>query len=246
MRKSVAACRMFAICLFMAAYLVIVGIPVLTYCRLISNPKLALRLTRLLDRIILFLAGISVEIEGLEKIPKSGCVLVGNHRSIVDVTAVFLDLPVDIRFLGKKELFHIPLVSYALSTMGMIPVDRSNPEAAAKSIDLAVSVLKDGKSFVLFPEGTRSRSGELLPFKKGAFVLAIKAQVPVVPFTMFGAAEALRPDTPFLYPGKVRIVIHDPISTQGMDLEQRNLLLQKARGMIEQSLRDRAQPDMVS
>ena len=236
MRKWFAAARFIGICIFISAYLIVVGIPVLTYCRLIQKPNLALRLTKLLDRIVLFFAGVSITIEGSEKVPASGCVYVGNHRSLVDSAAVFIGLPGDLRFLGKKELFRIPLVSYAFRTMGVIEVDRTNSEAAARSIDRAVGVLRDGKSFVLFPEGTRTRTGELLPFKKGAFVLAIKAQVPVLPFTLFGTAESLQPDKPFLYAGNVRIVIHDPIPTAGMDLEQRNIVLEKARKVIENSL----------
>jgi 1-acyl-sn-glycerol-3-phosphate acyltransferase len=119
--------------------------------------------------------------------------------------------------------------------MGMIEVDRSNPEAAAASIDLAVSVIRSGKSFVLFPEGTRSRQDSMLPFKKGAFVLAIKAAAPVVPFTLLGTDLALKPDTLNLYGGEVRIIIHDPITTREMTLEDRQTLLEKARSRIEQT-----------
>jgi 1-acyl-sn-glycerol-3-phosphate acyltransferase len=231
--KWLAGIRMIFICTVISLYLIIVGIPVLTYCRLISNPKLALRLTRVLDRIVHFLAGVRVETEGLEKInPEEGYVYVGNHRSFADVTAVFLVLPGDLRFLAKKEVYKIPLVSFALKTMGMIEVDRSNHEAAAQSIDRAVSHLRSGRSVVLFPEGTRNRGEGLLPFKKGAFVLAIKAGVPIVPLTILGADKTIKPDTILLYPSTIRIIVGDPIATAGMDLENRDNLLEQTRSII--------------
>ena len=240
MKKVVAGLRMIFICCFIAAYLVIVGIPLLTYCRLIRNPALGLRYTKLLDRMVLFLAGVTVLVEGREKVdPARGNVYVGNHRSLIDVCAVFLALPGDLRFLAKKELYKIPLVSFALRTMGIIEVDRSDSDAAAKSIDRAVSEIRAGRSVVLFPEGTRSRQPHLLPFKKGAFVLAIKAQAPVVPVTLLGMDQALRPDTILLYPSTVRLIIHDPIETTGMTLDDRNSLLERARTTIEETFEGR-------
>lgn len=246
MRKVVAGLRMIFVCCFIAVYLVIVGIPILTYCRLIRNPSLALRYTRLLDRMALFLAGITVLVEGTEKVdPARGNVFVGNHRSLLDVCAVFIALPGDLRFLAKKELYKIPLVSFALRTMGIIEVDRTDSEAAAKSIDHAVSQIQAGRSVVLFPEGTRSRQPHLLPFKKGAFVLAIKAQAPIVPVTLLGMDRALKPDTILLYPSTVKLIIHDPIETKGMTLDDRNWLLEMARGVIEETFEDKQNKTVV-
>jgi 1-acyl-sn-glycerol-3-phosphate acyltransferase len=236
MKKLIAAFRLIFICIVISLYLIVVGIPILTFCRIKGDPHIALRLTKLLDHIILFLAGIRVELEGREKISETrGCVYVGNHRSFVDACAALLVLPGDLRFLAKKEIYKIPLVSFALRTMGIIEVDRSNPEASAKSIDRAVAEIQAGRSVVLFPEGTRSRSPHMLPFKKGAFVLAIKAKALVVPITLLGMAELLRPDTLFLFPGKVKIIIHDPIETASLELEDRTELLEKARAVIEQT-----------
>lgn len=235
-RKLFAAARMIFICILISLYLIIVGIPVLTYCRLKSDPRLALRLTRLLDRLLLFVAGIHVEVEGKERIrDQRGYVYVGNHRSLVDAAAAFLVLPGDLRFLAKKEIYKIPLVSFALRTMGIIEVDRSDPEAAARSIDRAVGEIQSGRSVILFPEGTRSRTAEMLPFKKGAFVLAIMAKAPLVPVTLLGMAELLQPDTPFLFPGRVKIIIHDPIETANLELDDRNELLERARKIIAET-----------
>jgi len=190
--------------------------------------------TKLLDRMILFLGRVRLEVTGLEKLdPKRGCVYVGNHRSHVDSASIFAACPADARFLIKKEVFRIPLVSFALRTMGMIEVDRSNSDAASRSIDRAVSEIQSGTSIILFPEGTRSRYPHILPFKKGAFVLAIRSQAPVVPFTVIGADRALKPDTLLLYGGPVRLIFHDPIETKGMDLEDRQFLLEKTQKTVE-------------
>jgi 1-acyl-sn-glycerol-3-phosphate acyltransferase len=232
--KLVAAGRMILLCCVIVIYLIVIGIPILLYCKLVGNPKVGLRFARILDHILLFIAGLSYEVEGLEKLsPNQGYVYVGNHRSFADVTVVFLVFPGELRYLAKKELYQIPLVGFALRTLGTIEVDRSDSEAASKSIDRAVEELKAGASIILFPEGTRSRKAGMLPFKKGAFVLAIKAQVPIVPFTLLGTDQAIKPDEIFLYPAKVKLIIHDPIDTKGMSLENRNDLLERAHQVVE-------------
>ncbi|MCI0613855.1 1-acyl-sn-glycerol-3-phosphate acyltransferase [bacterium] len=237
MKKFIAGARLILCCIVIVLYLIIVGIPVLTYCRIVSNPALALRLSKLLDRIVMSIAGTRIITEGSEKVDlKRGCVYVLNHRSLMDSLVAFYALPGDLRFLAKKELYKIPLVNFALRTMGMIEVDRSNPEAAANSIDRAVSHLQNGKSVAMFPEGTRNRGEGLLSFKKGAFVLAIKAQVPIVPVVLIGAEKSIAPDTIFLYPATIRMIFHDPIDTKGMDLEQRNELLEQTRHVMERNL----------
>ena len=230
--------RMIFVCCFISAYLVIVGIPVLTYCRITRNPALALYLTNVLDRMMLFVGGVRLKVRGLEKLnPGRGYVYVGNHRSHVDPAVVFKTIPGEVRFLIKKEAFRIPILSFALRTMGMIEVDRSNPEASAQSIDRAVSEIQAGRSIILFPEGTRNRKPGILPFKKGAFVLAIKAQAPVAPFTLIGAGEALPPDTILLYGGKVELIFHEPVETSGMTLEDRDQLLAETQRKVKSEFR---------
>lgn len=221
-------------CTFIGLYLVIVGTPVLTYCRIVRNPRLGLYLTWILDRMVLYMAGIKVRAEGLEKLKAGqGYIYIANHRSFIDILALYKVLPGDLRFLGKKEVFKIPAVGFALRTMGMIEVDRSDHEAATRSISRAANELASGRSITLFPEGTRSRLKTMLPFKKGAFVLAIQAQVPIVPITILGADHTLQPDTMQLLPGVVRVIVHDPIETKGMTIDDRGNLLEKARKVIE-------------
>lgn len=238
LRTLVASLRMIFVCCFIAAYLIIVGIPVLSYCRIKRNPDLALYLTKVLDRMMLFVAGVQLKVRGLENLnPDRGYVYVGNHSSHVDPAVLFKTIPGQVRFLIKKEVFRIPLLSFALRTMGMIEVDRSNPEASARSIDRAVSEIQAGRSIILFPEGTRSRKPEILPFKKGAFVLAIKAQAPVAPFTLIGAGQALPADTILLYGGKVELIFHEPVETTGMTLEDRDRLLEKTQMLVKSEFR---------
>ena len=236
MRKVLAATRMVFSCAFIALYLVVVGTPVLTYCRITRQPELGLYLTWILDRIVLYFNGIRIVVEGMEKIPKGqGCIFIANHRSLLDTLVTYRVLPGDKRFLAKKELFSIPLMSFAMRTMGMIEVDRTNHEAATRSIARAASELSGGRSIIMFPEGTRSRTQDMLPFKKGAFVLAIQAQVPIVPMTMIGTDRLLEPDTPWLYPGVIRVLVHDPIHTAGLTVDERGGLLERARNVIEKS-----------
>ena len=118
--------------------------------------------------------------------------------------------------------------------MGMIEVDRTNREAATTSIDRAVAEITAGRCIVLFPEGTRSREEGMLPFKKGAFVLAIKAQADIVPFTQIGVDKILKPGSMCLYPGKIKLIVHDPIPTKGLTMDDRDALLKQTRDTIEQ------------
>jgi 1-acyl-sn-glycerol-3-phosphate acyltransferase len=234
MKKVLAGARLILVCIVIALYLIIIGIPVLTYCRIVGNPRLALRLSKVLAGIVLWIAGIKLNLEGRDRVDRSkGCVYVANHKSFTDSIALFYALPGELTFLAKKEIYKIPLVSFALRTMEIIEVNRSDPEAAAQSIERAVRYLQNGKCVILFPEGTRNRGKGLLPFKKGAFVLAIKSQVPIVPVILYGAEKSIAPDTIFLYPATIRINILDPIETKGMDLEKRTELLEYTQALME-------------
>ena len=117
----------------------------------------------------------------------------------------------------------------------MIEVDRSNADAASQSIERAVAKIQSGTSIILFPEGTRSREPRVLPFKKGAFVLAIKSQAPIVPFTVIGADKPLPADSILLYGGPVQLIFHDPIETKGMELEDRQALLERTQRIVEEA-----------
>ncbi len=184
-------------------------------------------------RTILFFAGTKLEITGLEKVDKKKpYIFVGNHQSHFDVLSAFSVLPQPIRFIAKKELFKFPIFGWAMTAAGTIKVDRSNREKALKSIETAIETIKKGVSIIVFPEGTRSHDGEIHKFKKGAFVMAINGEIPIVPVTISGARYILKKHSMKLKPGKVKIEISDPVDPSLYSYEKRNQFADDVRKII--------------
>ena len=173
-------------------------------------------------------AQIQVRVRGLEHLHGTGTrVYCANHSSFVDPGALIDAVPGSVRFVAKRSLFHVPIFGTALRITGQIPVDRTNREAAVDAFSDAARVLRDGVSAAVFVEGTRSRDGSLQPFKKGAFVLAIRLQAPCVPVYIAGA-RALMPRGGFVpRPGTVEVRIGRPISTTGLVYEDRDALRER-------------------
>ena len=160
-----------------------------------------------------------------------------NHESALDIILGVSAIPNKIIFLAKKELFKIPVFGWAMKAAGMIRIDRQNPEIAQKSVKNAVdTLLCSNLSTLIFPEGTRSDRSELLPFKKGGFILAIQSQLPVVPVTIIGAGKALPKGKLNISKRKIAVVINKPILTHGIDVNSKEELLQKCRDVISQNL----------
>jgi 1-acyl-sn-glycerol-3-phosphate acyltransferase len=177
--------------------------------------------------------GARLVVDGLDRFDFSQAHLVAaNHESLVDVPALFAALPTGLRFLAKKEVKKIPFLGWYATTMGMVYIDRRDSEAAAESIDRAAELLDGSESLVSFPEGTRSRTGDIQPFKTGVFVAAIKAGVPVIPVAISGAAQILPPDGLRIRPGKVRVTIGNPVPTASLSLEDRGELAHEVRKQI--------------
>jgi 1-acyl-sn-glycerol-3-phosphate acyltransferase len=162
---------------------------------------------------LLFFCGVRVKTAGLEKLDKKDrYVFIANHSSYFDIPALYGGLPFDLSFIAKKQLFFIPLFGWGMATVGHIWLDRERPRAARASITRAVSSLKKNNiSLVLFPEGTRSATGELGEFRRGSFTLAMESGVAVVPVSITGAADVLKKHSLRLKPGEVRLVIGDPV-----------------------------------
>jgi len=174
---------------------------------------------------ILLVAGVKIEIEGLDKIDKSkSYIFIGNHQSHFDVLTVFSILPMTVRFMAKKELYKIPIFGWALTASGTIKIDRSNHEKSVSSMNNALEIIRKGVSVVVFPEGTRSDDGQIGSFKKGGFVLAIRGEIPIVPVSISGSRFILRKHSHRVKPGKIKIIINDPIPTVGMKYQDREKL----------------------
>ncbi len=183
---------------------------------------------------LLWAAGAKVVLEGVENIrTDSPQIVVANHQSWFDVFAMAAALPVRYRFVAKQELGNIPVYGRAWKACGHVSVDRGNREAAIRSLDQAwKEVHEDKLTMVLFPEGTRSPDGRLKAFKKGAFVLAVQGQVPLVPVAILGTREIMAKGDKRIRSGEIRLRIGEPIPTEGTTIRDRNRLLKASRDAI--------------
>ncbi|MGB0035179.1 MAG: lysophospholipid acyltransferase family protein [Candidatus Acidiferrales bacterium] len=200
--------------------------------------EMAMRAVRLGNRI----AGIRVRVEGLKNIPPGVCVFAANHISNVDPLAFVPAIPRRVSLLAKKEIFRVPFLSAAMRLAKFIPVDREDKEAAAASVDIAVERLKEGLSFAVYPEGTRSPDGRLRPFKKGAFVLAIQAGVPVVPVSIVGAQKLMRKGEWTLRPGEVIVRFGPAVDASQYSLDHRADLLARVESIVAANLPEDQRP----
>jgi 1-acyl-sn-glycerol-3-phosphate acyltransferase len=181
-----------------------------------KNENLLYSPVRLFIRAGLAMVGVRVEVKGLERLdPNQTYIFTPNHQSLIEVPLWVAYLGRNIAYLGKKEVFKYPIFGYGIRLVGVVPVDRSNSPAAVESAKLATENIRRGKSYVVYPEGTRSSDGGLLPFKKGAFMMAIDAGVPIVPITISGATRIMRKAQIKIFPSTVRVTLHEPISTAG-------------------------------
>ena len=184
-------------------------------------------------RDILSAAGTPVLAEGLEHVPRGQPVLyASNHSSMFDIWALFATLPGSVRFVAKRELFKIPLLGGAMRAVGHIPIDRAARKKAFEAYDEAARTIQRGFSAVVFPEGTRSPTGELLPFKNAPFALAIAAQVPVVPVYVHHTFEILPKGAWRLRPRPIRLLVGRPIPTAGLGADDRERLRDEVRAAI--------------
>jgi len=197
--------------------------------------RLAWRFAKAQARNLARMCGVRVEIRGLDRLPKDGALMfTPNHQSHFDIAALLGYLPGFNRFAAKRELFNEPILGMVLRTMGMIAIDRDNPVDAIEQL----SQLKtDGYSTIIFPEGKRSRDGQLLPFKKGPFVAAIHLGVPVVPVVCKGTRRIM-PKGQYLsiIPGSVEVVVLDPIATNDLTYDDRDRLRDLVRDRIAYEL----------
>ena len=158
-----------------------------------------------------------------------------NHQSNIDPPILFQALHPRLHVLFKRELTKLPLLGKAFQIGGLVPIDRHKREQSMLAIEQAAASLRDGNSFLTFPEGTRSRTGALLPFKRGPFLMALKAQVPVVPVAIQGGDASMRKGSPIVRPTTVSVRIGVPVETRGMDISDRETLADLVRSRVEET-----------
>lgn len=193
------------------------------------------RITTVWSRAWLAAAGVDLTVVGVENVdPSRSYVVVANHSSNLDIMACFLALPLPIRFLAKKELFRIPLLASAMRAIGIVEVDRQARTAVHEQINSqAKQMVAEGRSLIIYPEGTRSRTGEMGQFKKGAFTIAVSTGIPVLPVSIEGAYAAWKPHGLDVAGGRVVVTIHPSIETAHLGLEATNGLRDRVRAQIQ-------------
>jgi len=185
------------------------------------------------SRIILRANGVRVRAVGLERLdPNRSYVFVANHTSVVDIWVLLVAIPHSFRFLAKQELSRVPILGKAMDSAGNIFIDRHNLTSAFASYEQAATLIRAGMSAMVFAEGTRSLDGRLLPFKKGPFVLAIQAGVPLVPLYIDGAFERTPKGALYVQPGEVVVRVAPPIPTAGLSHDDRARLSEEARAAM--------------
>ena len=179
-----------------------------------GNENIMYAPVRLFVRIGLALVGVRVVVRGLGLTdPNQTYIFTPNHQSFIEVPLLVTYLKHNFAYLAKKELFKYPIWRQGIKLIGVVPIDRSNTQAAVESARLATANIRHGKSYVIYPEGTRSRDGRLLRFKKGAFMMAVDAGVPVVPVSISGSTKIMPKGEIKIFPSTVYITVHEPIDT---------------------------------
>jgi 1-acyl-sn-glycerol-3-phosphate acyltransferase len=238
----IAAIRSIAAYVSVSLYVLLAGTPAILIALMLRSPAVLYRVGYAGVRLGLALSGIRFIVEGAENIQAHrSAVYCVNHSSNLEPPVVFAALrPLfpRLRVLYKAELRKLPILVRAFDLAGFVPLERGNREQSLPAIDRAAAALGEGASFMIYPEGTRSRTGDLLPFKKGGFIMAIKGQAPVVPVAIDGAREAMKKGSPIIRPVTVRLRFGEPVVTAGLTMEDRDRIISTVRSRIQTMLID--------
>jgi len=201
-----------------------------------KNENIPHKIARIWAESILMASGVNVSVKGRSNIHPSGSyIYMANHLSNFDIPVLMAYLPVQFRWLAKAELFKIPIFGYAMKRAGYIRIDRSNRTSAIKSLNRAVKTIKNGVSVLIFPEGTRSRHHNLLPFKKGGFVMAIDSGIPIIPVIIHGTWAIMPKNKIQIKPGNVLLEVKKPVETSRYTRKTKDDLMEIIRNIILES-----------
>jgi putative phosphoserine phosphatase/1-acylglycerol-3-phosphate O-acyltransferase len=233
--------RTAAVIVFLGLYVPaasLVGVPL---AHLLRSPAVLFKLGRFGIGVALILSGTRVVVEGRENLGDTrNTVVMPNHASHLDAPVLYKALGIDFKAVAKKEIFRIPFLGHVLRVAGFINVDRGDRRQARGALDRAAQSLREGNSFLIFPEGTRTRTGELGLFKRGAFVAAIEAGSRIVPVALQGVHELMPRGGLRIRPGTVRMRLLDPIDAGGYSYDDRERLAAEVRSRIAASLANSA------
>jgi 1-acyl-sn-glycerol-3-phosphate acyltransferase len=191
------------------------------------------KIARIWAKCVLALSNIKVTVKGFSNLkPGRPYIYMANHMSNFDIPVLQAYLPVQFRWLAKAELYKIPLFGYAMKRAGYISIDRSDRKSAIESLNKAVNIIRNGVSVVIFPEGTRSNTDNIQPFKKGGFFLAVDSGVPIVPIVIHGTGRIMPKKKMLIKPGHVTLEIGKPINSSDYTRKTKDDLMEKVRAVM--------------
>ena len=236
MSTFIAAIRSILTYVAVSLYVLLVGPPALLIALAVGRPNILYQVGLGGVRLGLWLSGMRIEIRHPENILLDrAAVYAVNHASNVEPPILYASLSrlfPRMRILYKAELRKLPILVRAFDLAGFVPLERGNRDQSLPAIERAAHALRDGNSFLIFPEGTRSRTGALLPFKKGGFIMALKGRAPVVPVAIKGARDAMKKGSLIIRPVRATISFGPPIETASLSMEDRDGLIVRTRAAV--------------
>ena len=225
---------------------VLFGLPAIPIALVPPRGEWFLKLARGWARLILAVSGVSVRVRHLDRLGAGrSFVIAPNHESFYDILVLLAVLPVSVRFLAKRNLFRLPILGWSMAAAGFIPVDRETRSRSFALVDAALARLGGGRSLIVFPEETRTRTGEMSRFKGGAALLALRSGLPLLPVGIAGTFEIQRRGGFTIQPSRVSLVVGEPLATAGRDPRDRAVLTDELRERVA-LLRAQARADIES